>query len=55
MRQIIVLIVAVPKYSILSITPVINLVLLVENDTEIPAGRDSLHNMPIQRLNLRWL
>ena len=53
MRQIIVLIVAVPKNSVLPISPVIHLILLVENDTEIPPSSNPLHEVAIERLHLR--
>lgn len=55
MRQIIVLIVAIPENSVLPVSPVIHLILLVENDAEIPPGSNPLHDVTIERLHLRGL
>ena len=55
MRQIIVLIVAIPENSVLPVSPVVHLILLVENDAEIPPGSNPLHDVAVERLHLRGL
>jgi hypothetical protein len=55
MRQIIVLIVAIAKDCVLSVTPVVDLVFLVEDDAEVPACCDPLDLVAIKRLDPGWL
>lgn len=49
-RNIIIFIVSITKGSVLSIAPIVNLIFLIEDDTEVSSGSNSLDIMSLECL-----